>query len=166
MLLRYIEFNNLEVEFYKEDVFKVINLYFFLFSFQSSNTRSQKDEKEKNPAPSSDEPNDNDTSVMDRTWRLCQAQEQAKKTARPVCNRLQKKKQLILISWWLTFERRWKPPKRLSFVQRNPVVCTVPLAAWSMVVSGSLCVWTVPFDGLTHGGLTHDGLCIMAFLCA
>ena len=67
MLLRYIEFNNLEVEFYKEDVFKVINLYFFLFSFQSYNTRSQKDEKEKNPAPSSDEPNDNDTSVMDRT---------------------------------------------------------------------------------------------------
>ena len=62
--------------------------YNFSFSFilQSSNTRSQKGEKEKNPLPppSSDGEtlDEHDDSIMDRTRRLRQARNEAKKKAR------------------------------------------------------------------------------------
>ena len=58
---------------------------------QSSYTRSQKGEKEKNPLPppppssdgeTLDEHTDNDSSIMDRTRRLRQARNEAKKKAR------------------------------------------------------------------------------------
>ena len=55
-----------------------------LFLFQSTNTRSQKGEKEKNP-PSESEANDeneHDLSLMDRTRKMRQAKENAKKKAR------------------------------------------------------------------------------------
>ena len=52
--------------------------------FQSTNTRSQRGEKEKNP-PSESEANDeneNDLSLMDRTRKMRQAKDNAKKKAR------------------------------------------------------------------------------------
>lgn len=51
---------------------------------QSTNTRSQRGEKEKNPPSESEanEENENDLSLMDRTRKMRQAKENAKKKAR------------------------------------------------------------------------------------
>ena len=55
-----------------------------LLLFQSTNTRSQRGEKEKNPPSESEanEENENDLSLMDRTRKMRQAKENAKKKAR------------------------------------------------------------------------------------
>ena len=69
----------------------MISFSIFLSFLQSSNTRSQKGEKEKNPLPPPPPPSDgetldehtvNDSSIMDRTRRLRQARNEAKKKAR------------------------------------------------------------------------------------